>query len=124
MGNDEEGALTGRRILVVEDQYLLASDIAAALAAEGAEPVGPAGNMSRALELAGCEELDAAIIDVDLAGEMSFSVADELRRRNVPFLIASGYGGDTLPDRLRSTIIVEKPFEMRELLGELRRLKP
>ena len=93
-----EPSLHGRRILVVGHEYLLAEDISDALGSVGATALGPVGNVQDARTLiAGEPSIDAAVLDVNLRGDMVFPVADELRARGVPF--ASGYDKWVLPGR-------------------------
>jgi CheY-like chemotaxis protein len=78
------GTLQGRRILVIEDDYFIARDMAKHLKESGAEIVGPVGSIEDALDIIGAAEpLDGAILDINLGGEMAFPVADALRQRRV-----------------------------------------
>lgn len=83
--------LAGKRILVVEDEPLLAMTIEDVLADAGAEIVGPVATVARAAELAADATLDAALLDINLGGERSDPVIEILRRRGVPFVLATGY---------------------------------
>jgi len=104
--------LEGSRILVVEDEYFLADDLCQTLAASGAEVVGPAASVEEATALlAGDAAIDAAVLDVNLRGDMVFPVADALRERGVPFAFATGYDQWTLPERFTDSPRVEKPFK-------------
>ena len=86
-------SLAGRRILLVEDELLLALDVQMALEGEGAEVIGPIDDLEEGLALLDREPiLDAAILDVDLHGEDVFPLAERLRGRNVPFLFHTGHG--------------------------------
>ena len=86
-------SLVGRRVLLVEDELLLALDIAMALEDEGAEVVGPIDDLAQGLSLLEREPLlDAAILDIDLHGEDVFPLAERLRARGVPFLFHTGHG--------------------------------
>jgi len=82
--------LAGKRILLVEDEYILASDLAEFLEQHGADIVGPVGTMTQALAMTGAA-LDAAVLDVNLRGERVYPVADALLERGVPIVFATGY---------------------------------
>lgn len=107
--------LTGCRILVVEDEYYLADDLARTLAEHGADVVGPVASAEEAERLVECAAPDCAVIDINLLGDTSCRVADCLERAGVPFLIASGYGSDMLPERFAAVPHVEKPFEPEQI---------
>src|SRR5437868_3661680 len=89
--------LHGRRVLIVEDEYLLAQDMADYFDDIGAEVLGPAATVADALALINSAEVQGAILDVNLRGERVYPVADVLRQRHVPFVFASGYGGELEP---------------------------
>jgi CheY-like chemotaxis protein len=110
--------LQGRRVLVVEDEYFVACDIARALAEAGAEVIGPAPDSSRALALLGEHEaVDGAVLDINLKGEMVYPIADALRARGVPFCFATGYDSAVLPRSYRDVPCWEKPFDLAKLVG-------
>lgn len=108
------------RILVVEDETLIAMDIEAALQALGCEVVGPTGKLETALLLASGEELDAAILDVTIRGGKIYPVAERLLARGIPFVLASGYGDWSLPENLRNQPRLTKPFTAAELEEKIR----
>ncbi|SFQ07988.1 hypothetical protein SAMN03159463_05586 [Mesorhizobium sp. NFR06] len=91
--------LRGLYLLIAEDEWLLANDLAAYFADMGAMILGPAATVEQAGRLAKAAE--AAILDIDLRGRHIFPVADELVRRNVPFVFFSGYGEIAIPEHLR-----------------------
>jgi len=103
------------RILVVEDQMLVALEIASLLEDIGCEPVGPVGHVQTAMLAVTKERLDAALLDVDLAGESVEPIADFLRRGGIPFALVTGYARDRLPVRLREYPYVAKPFTFAEV---------
>ena len=109
-------ALDGRRIMVVEDEVLIAMLIEASLEDHGCTIVGPYGRLNEALRAAEVERLDAAIMDVNLAGERIFPVAEMLWQRAVPFLLLSGYGDRALPEDRQQWKLQAKPFEMQRVL--------
>jgi DNA-binding response OmpR family regulator len=118
-----EQNLRGTRILIVEDEYFLADDLCRTLTDAGAEVIGPFANVEDATTMiAGGTPIDAAVLDVNLRGDMVFPVADALRERGVPFAFATGYDQEALPDRFVGAPRVEKPFKgykVAEILGPL-----
>ena len=109
--------LKTKRILIVEDEYFIASDLSRALIAAGAEVVGPVGDLTAGLHLAGTEDIDAAILDVNLDGTMSYPIADRLAQTQVPHLFLTGYDGWSLPATYRDIPCLAKPFPMCRLLA-------
>lgn len=115
-------AVTGRRILVVEDETLVAIEIEDALHALGCEIVGPTGELSKALDLATYESFDAAILDVTIRGGKVYPLAEQLLASGVPFVLASGYGDWILPKSLRNQPRLTKPFTQAQLEEQIRLL--
>ncbi|MFH5923573.1 response regulator [Roseomonas xinghualingensis] len=112
--------MTGRRVLIVEDEFFIADDLVQALQDLGAEVLGPAPTRQQALDLlAGEERIDFAVLDVNLQGEGVFPVADALNARGVPFVIATGYARSTLPPRFQNVPHWEKPFDPDTLVRAL-----
>ena len=104
--------LAERRILLVEDDYFIVDDMARSLKAKGAEVIGPAATVADALALlARTRDLDAAVLDINLQGEMVFALADALTARGVPFVFASGYDPAMVPARYAEITHCEKPVE-------------
>jgi CheY-like chemotaxis protein len=99
------------RILVVEDEYMLAEALAEALIALGVQVVGPVGGLDEALALATASELDGAILDINLGGETVFPLADALAARGVPYVFATGYGRESIPAPYREAPILSKPVD-------------
>ena len=110
--------LAGRRVLVVEDEYLLAEDLRPALEAQGAEVMGPAASVAQALDLlrSGLSPY-MAILDINLHGEMVYPVADALRARGIPFIFATGYEAWAIPEAYADVTRAEKPVELRSIPG-------
>jgi DNA-binding response OmpR family regulator len=102
--------LNGRRILVVEDEYYIAADMRDLLLRAGAEVVGPVANVPAAMWMVDTKKLDAAVLDVNLDGVMSFPVADRLIQTGVPFTFVTGYDASALPDTYRDVPRIPKPF--------------
>lgn len=118
MDND----LNGRRVLVVEDSPVVAEASGFMLEDLGCVVVGPAGNMATALQLAEEEQFDAALVDVNIRGGKSFPVLKILQRRDIPFLLTSGYADWTMPDEWRERPRLAKPYTpnmLRESLAQL-----
>jgi len=103
------------RVLVVEDEMLVAMLIEDMLAELGHEVVGPAMRIERARELAATAAIDFALLDVNLGGARSTEVAAILRGRGVPFAFATGYGSAGLDGADRGTPVLNKPFGRQEL---------
>jgi len=108
--------LHGRRILVVEDDYLIADEVAESLAEFGATVVGPANYVAEAIALVSQETcLDAAVLDINLGRETVFPVADALQQRGIPFVFATGYDQRIIPPRYAAVQRLEKPVDTRLL---------
>jgi CheY-like chemotaxis protein len=116
----EASALAGRRILVVEDEMMIAMLVEDMLADLGCAVVGPAHALDAALELARTEiGLDAALLDVNLGGQPVFAVADALREKGVPAIFSTGYGDAGLRDIDRGAPVLQKPFHAGDLARAL-----
>jgi signal transduction histidine kinase/DNA-binding response OmpR family regulator len=109
--------LAGKRVLVVEDEALLALDIVAALEGAGADVVGSAGTAKEALHIIDNTLLDAALLDANLRGHPVDEIAAALAARNVPFLFVTGYGRESLPQAFAKTAVVSKPFSQEQLIA-------
>lgn len=108
------GARRRPRILVAEDEYLIARHMRALLRRLGGEVIGPVPNLDRAIELARTERLEAAILDIKLADDRPvYPLADLLAERGVPFLFVSGYGPQDIPRRYRKVQLIVKPANLR-----------
>src|SRR5258708_34173804 len=83
--------LAGKRVLIVEDDNILAITLAEEFAAEGAKVIGPAATVTDALDVIERTDLDGAIVDINLRGKAAFPVADALADRHIPFVFATGY---------------------------------
>ena len=114
--------LAGRRILVVEDDMMIAVIIEEVLQNLGCVVIGPVGKLDTALRLANEEVLDAAILDVTIRGGETFPVAERLQARGVPFALASGYGDWALPEAFQNQARLTKPFTVHELETQVRAL--
>jgi CheY-like chemotaxis protein len=116
----ESGApsLQGRRFLVVEDDYFVAVDLVHSLTELGAEVIGPASSLKEALRLVSQmgDQLDGAVLDVNLRQERVFPAADALRAIGVPFLFTTGYDTAALPAEYAQIPRCEKPVDKSRLL--------
>ncbi len=116
-------SLKGRRILVVEDESLIAMEVMDYLERAGATVVGPVGRVDRALGKAEKEILDAALLDVDLNGEGCWPVADALVLRRIPFAFTTGFEGSiVMPERFAGFPYFSKPYSEEEMLAVLRKI--
>ena len=117
--------LKGIRVLVVEDEYFVAVLIEEILESAGCIVIGPVPRLPEALDAARHDSCDAAVLDVNLAGERIKPVADALAERNVPFMFVTGYSANALPREHAQRQRVAKPFRTAELLSALSNiLKP
>jgi CheY-like chemotaxis protein len=115
------GAFGGLRVVVVEDEAAITMLIEDMLTQLGCTVVGTASRLSRALQLLERVEMDMAVLDVNLAREEVYPVAETLASRNIPFVFATGYGYDGVREAWRGRPTLEKPFQqrqMRRVLGE------
>lgn len=119
----EEMALAsvqGRRVLVVEDEYMLAEDLREELESQGAEVMGPVASVADALALLASGPVpDMAYLDINLGGEMAYPVADALRAREIPFIFATGYEAQAIPKAYADVPRVEKPVEVGQVTSKL-----
>ncbi len=113
---------TGRRVIVVEDEMMIAMLLEDMLQDLGHTVVGVAGRLEAALELARGTDADLAILDVNLSGEASFPVAQVLTERGLPFMFATGYGNLGLEAPFQGTLTLKKPFELKDLSLALEQL--
>jgi len=114
--------LQGIKVLVVEDETMVSLLIEDVLMELGCNLVGSAGRLGTALELAETVAIDVAILDVNLAGEPVYPVAETLDRRGTPFVFTTGYGQEGVLSRWRDRPTVTKPFRPDELARTLAQL--
>jgi CheY-like chemotaxis protein len=113
---NEQLPLSGLHILVVEDAFLVALDLSDQLADSGCDVIGPAASVKQALEQIDGVALDGAVLDVNLAGERSFPIAELLAARGIPFLFLTGYDSATVfPDEFQSALRLPKPVDTKAL---------
>jgi CheY-like chemotaxis protein len=106
---------SGIKVLVVEDEGLVAMMIESALETLGCHLVSSVARVAPALEIAGTAEIDVAVLDVNVNGQPIFPVAEVLRERGIPFLFSTGYGASALPDAFSNYQVLNKPFSEEEL---------
>lgn len=116
------GGLSGKRFLVIEDEPLVALEIARVLEEAGAQIVASTGTADEALRLIEANALDAALLDGNLHRRPVDEIATALTQRKIPFLFVTGYGPDSLPTSFRNVAILPKPFSPQELLEAAARL--
>jgi PAS domain S-box-containing protein len=117
----EERLSAGRRVLVVEDEPLIASQIESILSNVGFDVIGPAGNVRQALALIEHQGCDAAVLDVRLGDETSAPIAQGLIRSGTPFVVVSGYALAQLPKIFQTAPLVGKPLRAAVLEAEVKR---
>lgn len=110
---------TGARVLIVEDQFLLAEETRQKLETLGATVIGPTAQVGEALEYLDTTRVDAAILDIYLAGEFVFPVAERLQDMGIPFVFASAYSTKIIPVRFEGFLLCEKPIELEEIAQAL-----
>ena len=116
----KERSLSGRCVLIAEDEYLLANDLSQALLGAGARIVGPFAATNRALTSLRHEaDISAAVLDVNLRNAAVYPLADALVERSVPFVFMTGYMGEALPDRFAAVPCCHKPLRPRDAVALL-----
>ncbi len=111
--------LQGLRVLVVEDEAAISLLLEDMLLDFGCEVIGPAARLAAALETVTREQVDLAILDVNVAGEPIYPVADALVQRSVPFVFSTGYGSAGIKDAYRDRPVLQKPFAQHDLKQKL-----
>ncbi|OSI76515.1 hypothetical protein BSZ21_04030 [Bradyrhizobium canariense] len=114
--------MSGARVLLVEDEGLVALMIEDMLEELGLKVVASAAHLKKACQLATTASIDVALLDVNLAGELVFPAARILRARSIPFLFSTGYGGPALEEEFRNALAIGKPFSANQLSDKLRTL--
>jgi PAS domain S-box-containing protein len=114
---DDKQSLAGKRMIVIEDEPLVAMDLESCLAAAGCEVVATAGTVRDARTVCAEVACDAALIDVNLGGQPVDELAAALAKRNIPFAFVTGYGRQALPQGFRDALMVAKPFDEATLVA-------
>ncbi|ESR23863.1 regulatory protein [Lutibaculum baratangense AMV1] len=111
------------RVLVIEDELLVALNLETVLLEAGCEVIGPIASLQAALKASASEEADLAILDINLRGEEVFPAAHILRERGIPLIFCSGYSdAQTLPEPFRSFQKLGKPYGATEVRDAMRRV--
>jgi len=114
-------ALADCRILVVEDEMLIAMDVERMLLEQGCTVVGPTSTVARALKAIDAGAIDAAVLDVNLGREKIYPVAELLAERATPFVLVTGHSRESLPETLSDRPVISKPYQREELIRALLR---
>lgn len=117
-----EADLSGYTILVVEDDYYLATDATRALQGAGAHVVGPCASQGLALAELERQQPDAAVVDINLGFGPSFALARTLRERGLPFVFTTGYDQEVIPPEFNDVERLEKPLQLRRVVGAVAKL--
>ena len=107
--------LVNRKVLVVEDEMMIAMLIEDMLEEFGCKLVGPANSVPHALELIRNESIEVAVLDLNLDGADTYAIADALQQKNVPFIFATGYGSRGLRREYEDRRVLQKPFQQKDL---------
>jgi DNA-binding response OmpR family regulator len=112
-------ALDGKRVLVIEDDYYLATDQAATIKTAGGTVVACTANPDEAHALMEREQIDCALVDINLGNGPAFETAQALRDHHIPFIFTTGYDAAVVPNEFRNVVRLEKPFDHKKLLTTL-----
>jgi CheY-like chemotaxis protein len=112
----------GRRILIVEDEPLIGMVLTDYLEDAGCKVAGPAQSADKAQAMAASEDVDAALVDGNLAGRRVDQIVQALKSRGIPFAFVTGYGREALPAGFDEAPIIEKPFTQEQVISTLERL--
>ena len=111
--------LKGLRVLVVEDESMVTMLIEDMLARLGCAVAGVAARLDEALHMVSSLGIDAAVLDLNLDGVRTYPVAEALAQKGIPFVVATGYGASGLPEPLRGSPVLSKPFRRQDLADAL-----
>jgi len=124
MQDPNAASLKGLRVLVVEDEFLVALEVESALEDFGCSVVGPFAKLAKALDAARSTPVDGAVLDINLNGEMVYPLAEFLAAKEVPFVFITGYTAADLPERFRPFRRLPKPLapeSLRDIFLDIRR---
>ena len=116
--------LAGRRVLVVEDNFLVALELGEELGEAGAVVIGPCANAADALAAVAAGGIDLAVVDLNLGAGPDYTTAAALRAAGVPFALATGYDGDAVAEAFAAVPVLHKPFAPNQLVAVLAGLSP
>jgi CheY-like chemotaxis protein len=114
-----ESTIRYRRILLIEDDYLIARELAQAFEKLGAHVIGPAGSLGGAITLAETADFDCCLLDINLKGVEAYPVADLLMKRGLPFAFVTGYDKSVIPERYHSIPLIHKPVDAHSVARAL-----
>jgi DNA-binding response OmpR family regulator len=114
------GELQGLRVLVVEDEFLVAMDIELMLQQCGCAVVGPIADLATALRTVQEGGFDLALLDVNVGGQPVTAVAEALQAQAVPLVFCTGYEAASLPERFAGAPTLKKPFQARDVVAAVR----
>lgn len=116
--------LTDLRILIVEDEPLIAMSLEDLLSDKGAICLGPVGSIDSALDLIAANRFDIALLDINLRGQKIDPVADRLAAAGIPFIFTTGHGEDGLPKSHRHRPVIAKPYSDTAVIDTLLQCRP
>jgi FOG: CheY-like receiver len=118
--SESDNSLSGLQILIVEDEGAIALLLEDMLMDLGCEIAGTAARVSKAMELInGTAKIDIALLDLNIAGESAYPLAEELMRKSIRFLFSTGYGDVGLKNEFSHAPVLQKPFTQRDLKARL-----
>lgn len=115
----EHQQLLDTRVLIVEDEYLIMDEVKRIIESAGGIVVGAHGNLDDDVFERSAISSDIAMLDINIRGKMIYPFADVLRERGVPFIFATGYDFDGIPEKFSSVPRIQKPFDPHELVNAL-----
>jgi two-component SAPR family response regulator len=119
-----EADLSGHRVLVVEDEYYQADDVARALGRAGGEVMGPCPDEESARAVLEEQRPDAVLLDINLGSGPTFKLAETLEARGIPFVFFTGYDQATIPKEFDHVERIEKPVELRKIVRAISKVVP
>ncbi|WP_062010781.1 response regulator [Aureimonas sp. AU4] len=118
--NAADSPIAGKRVLIAEDDFYIAADLAYAFEREGAVVVGPLSTLAEGVAAASSgNPLDGAVLDINLFGERTYPLVDMLRERGVPCVLATGYGRSAIPILYQHIPHHQKPFDSQAVIASL-----
>lgn len=122
MAIQSDEKLNKLRVLIVEDDYLIAENVAEVLREVGIYVVGPVGKFQEACQMVQDIPLDCAVLDINIVGGTAFPLIDVLIQSNVPVLLMTGYDQEELPAKYRSLPLIQKPLLKGDVVGAFKKL--
>lgn len=122
VSEQQAASLRGRCVLIVEDDYFIANDLAKGFEAAGIRIVGPVPSLAEALVLVEQERIDGAVLDINLDEEKVYEVADALIARGVPAVFVTGYERQSIPARYQDIPLCLKPVDSERVIEALHRI--